>query len=103
MGAKVMNEVTLKDGSVVPEPAVASIYVAIRSLMETDPLAFYELVMLSRDSSHQIFSDVQRTALRSRSLIESDGRPHQLISEIVRNSVEGDLLDMRLVNPLKLC
>jgi hypothetical protein len=96
-----LREVTLKDGSIVPEPAVAAIHLLLESLINKDLLAFYELVMLSRDSNHQIFSEVQRQTLTSLSLIQSDNRPHQLIAEVVRNSVEGDLSDMRLVNPLK--
>ena len=94
-----MKEVTLKNGSTEVDVLVVATTLSLQSLMEDNPIAFYELVMLCRDRTHQLFGSVGGV-LRDRNLIEQNGQPHGSIRNIVLSAVEGDMLDMCLVNPL---
>lgn len=101
--AKTQEEgVTLKNGAEEHHGLVKVLCgLVLPKLMEEDPITFYELVMLARDSKHKIFSDVQKKKLQDLNLLEQTGGLHSSTANIVRCAVDGEGLKMRLVNPLQ--
>ena len=94
-----MNIVTLKNGTQEAEPLVKVAMFSLSNLIEQDPIAFYELVMLCRDRSHSLFGNTP-DKLHSLSLIEQSGQPHDSIRNVVLSAVSGDGLDMELHSPV---
>lgn len=70
---------------------------SLQSLIEDEPIAFYELVMLCRNPSHEPFGNTGQK-LVDRMLVEQDGQPHSSIRNIVLSATVGEGLDMKLVN-----
>lgn len=98
-----MPTVMLRNGYEHAEPLVRVTLMSLRSLMEENPVAFYELVALCRDSTHKLFGNTT-VVLRDLSLIEGEGFPatvHDAIREITLAATEGELLELRMVNPLR--
>lgn len=97
-----MKEVSLRNGGVVPDVAVTTVFLNVRSLMTDDPIAFWELVEVARDKDHRIFSEVQVKALRNRNLLDDEkGSMHSIIRDVVCSMVEGELPNITLVNPVE--
>lgn len=97
--------VALRNGYEHAEPLVRVTQMSLRNLMQEDAIAFYELVALCRDSTHKLFGNTEET-LRNLHLIEGlrEGYPatvHDAIREITLAATEGELLNLRMVNPLK--
>lgn len=95
-----MKVVTLKNGTTEAKALVNATMLVLRDLAESDPLLLYELTMLCRDSSHQLWGSAG-AKLKDRKLIEADGRVHQSIRNIVLSAVTGDGFDMCLTSPLE--
>ncbi len=94
-----LEEVQLKNGSREPEVAVRATMVSLRLLMSRHPIAFYELVEVCRDKTHQPFGNAA-DILKSLGLMEPDGGIHDTIHNIVLSSVTGEGLDLGLASPL---
>jgi len=94
-----MEIVKLKNGTTEAKPLVNATMLILRDLVDNDPITLYELTMLCRDSSHQLWGSAG-TKLKERNLVESDGRVHQSIRNVVLSAVTGDGLDMCLSSPL---
>lgn len=94
-----METVILKTGVEVPRAFVEVATGSLESLLESYPIAFYELVMLCRDSNHELFGNTDEI-LRVHGLIEADDQPHDIIRLVVLASVDGEGLDLKLVSPL---
>jgi hypothetical protein len=69
---------------------------AVEALMKTHPMAWYELVCMSRDQTYEI-SDSARKALASRGLLETNGVPHDIVREIVLATSEGEGPTLRFI------
>lgn len=95
-----METVQLKNGTTELRALVNITIFTLRSLIKESPLALYELVELCKDRDHEVFSDVLGDDLKARSLIQSDGRVHGSIRNIVLSAVTGDGLSMELGSPL---
>jgi len=93
-----MKTLVLKNGSEEAEPLVKVTMMSLRNLMETNLIAFYELVCLCRDGKHQLFGNTGEV-LGKFSLV-SNGQVHDSIRNIVLSAAEGEGLDMRLTNPV---
>jgi len=91
----------LKNGSEVFRPAVVVTMEALKSLLKEHPIAFYELVMISRDRGHRLFGNTA-AILQDRSLIESDGHPHSIVSDVVLSAVSGEGFGLHLGNPISV-
>jgi enolase len=95
--------VKLKNGAEEAEPLVKVVMLSLSSLFEADRMdyafAFYELVMKARDPKHEIFSNVHKNVLKDLALVQSNGRMHDSIRNIVLSAVEGEGLAMKLVSP----
>ncbi len=72
---------------------------SLSSLLEKNPIVFYEFVILCRDSAHRLFCSTGEL-LRDLKLIEQDGQPHDAIRLVVLAAIEGDKLEMKLVSPV---
>lgn len=94
-----MEILTLKNGSQVPEPLVKVTMLLLSTLMERNPIAFYELVMKCRDSKHELLGNTSEV-LSDLSLIQSDGCVHDAIRDIMLSASEGKGLDMTLRSPV---
>jgi hypothetical protein len=103
--------VRLKNGSEEHAGLVRMTMVSLASLMEREPIAFYELVELARNPAHALFgntgeklADLALLSLPDR----NNGRPgallappsmHSSIRAVILSAVEGEGLDMVLGNP----
>jgi hypothetical protein len=104
---KSTDVVMLKNGAEVPRSLVAATMLALESLLRDNPMAFYELVELCRDATHQIWGDLDKE-LASRGLITlrqlSTGKTVALVHETIRNiivsAVEGEGCEMALGVPV---
>ena len=91
--------VKLKNGTEEMEPLVKVTMLSIESLLSSDPIGFYELVMICRNPKHPAWGDAPAKLARL-ALLQSNHQPHDSIKNIVLSAVVGDGLDMRLINPV---
>ena len=89
---------TLRTGIEVHDALVRTVNITLGRLMDTDPIAFYEAVMVARDSSHVPFGNTSQS-LRKMHLLESDGRMHDATRDVILASVDGQDFDLHLVSP----
>ena len=94
-----MQVVTLKNGAQEPLPLVTATMMSISTLMQENPIAFYELVMKCRDRNHRFFGN-SGDVLQRLSLVETGGSVHTSIRNVVLSAAEGDGLDMCLGSPI---
>lgn len=94
------DTVTLNTGEELPSHLVASVMLNLKSLLAYAPVGFYELTMLCRNPEHKLWGS-SRDLLTERSLLESDGQPHDAIRQIVLAAVRETGEDMTLRNPTK--
>ena len=92
--------VKLKNGSEGVKALVSITMMSLESLIETNPVAFYELVMKCRDVNHRFFGNTGEV-LQKLSLVQTDGNVHDSIRNIVSSAVDGDGVDMTLGSPVK--
>ncbi len=91
--------VTLRTGVESHGGLVTVTMLALKALMEANPIALYEFVELCRDRNHRLFGNTA-DILSGRNLIEGDGQPHDATREIVLAAAEGDGMDLTLQSPL---
>ena len=95
-----METVTLKNGAVEAKPLVAVTLMSLEHLINSDPIAFYELVMVCRDKDHKPFGDTREKLETSGLWQAHEPRPHESIRNVVLSAVTGDGLDMVLGAPV---
>lgn len=93
-----LQKVQLKDGSMVPDATMRTVYLSMQHLFETNPLALYELGQIARNPDHVPFGSLGGV-LAGTNLIDGDGRMHDDTRHVVLSSLPGDGMDMRLVHP----
>jgi hypothetical protein len=93
-----MTTVRLRNGSDEADGLVRVTMISLRDLAETNPIAFFEMVMICRNRVHRLFGNVG-DLLKGRNLIEHDGQPHNSVRNVVLSAVVGDGLDMTLRSP----
>lgn len=96
--------ITLANGDQVHEATVRTVMLQLEKLLETEPIAFYELAMACRNPGHVVFGQCG-SRLMERNLIEAqrfDGTVsiHTDVRSVVLNAAEGDGGEMHLVSPL---
>ncbi len=94
-----MDMIKLRGGPQEAEAVVRVLLMTLRGLYAEHWTAFYDAVMLARDPAHKIFSESQRKALLDLSLIGRGDQMHESIRNIIRAAVEGDGLEMRIIDP----
>ncbi len=93
-----VSPVRLRNGNEEAKAAVTVVMMSLRALIDTNPIAFYELVMLSRDPEHIPFGNSGE--ILSRFALINNGKVHDTIRNIVVSAVEGDGFDMVLRSPV---
>ena len=93
-----MDFVTLKDGTVVLSGAVTSTLLQLEKISLV-PGFLFELVEKCRDGHYQL-KGRWLEGLQRANLVLGDGSIQDVTRDIVLNAVEGEELDMRLVNPI---
>ncbi len=78
---------------------VDAIYTSLKRLLKEQPIAFYDIVMIARDKDYKPFGKNEEV-LCQLALINSDNSMHASTRNIILASVEGDILDIKLVNPI---
>lgn len=91
--------VTLKNGAQVPQVLVVTTMMNLTRLINSNPIAFYELVQKCRDNNHQMFGNTKEIAV-SLALMDRSGSVHRTVKDVVLSAVQGDDFDMTLGNPI---
>ena len=73
----------------------AAVMLNASRLFAEQPIACLELVRLCRDRGHTMWGDTAAIAARY-GLLESDGRPHDVVREVICARFAGEGLEMRL-------
>lgn len=89
--------VKLKNGSVEAKFVAVATMISLDSLLQDNPIAFYELVTKCRDPKHVMFGK-SKSVCENLALMNGD-IVHGSIKNIVLSAVEGDGLDMYLTSP----
>ena len=71
---------------------------ALLDLLQRHPLAFYDLVMKSRDPQHPFFGNAPKTLVEYGLLATEDSPVNSAIRDVVLQHVVGDGPEMRLIN-----
>lgn len=101
--------VKLRNGTEEFYPLVAVLTLTLRKLVSCDdykvgdplpPVVIYELVAKARDRNHTVFTGIGEP-LKALALFDTEeGAMHDSTRNIVLSSFEGELDDLKLVNPL---
>lgn len=94
---------TLRNGSQEVKPLVLGVYRALSGLLAGNPISFHGIVALCRDPQHKPWGNTGDDLKALGLADEQDGEwhVHGAIRNIVLSAVEGEGLDMTLVNPVK--
>ena len=95
-----MEMVTLKNGTTEAASLIATVMMSLEALMNSKPMAVYELNELCKDSTHKVFGSLGAD-LTELALLEANGQPHGSIKNIVLSAVSGEGLEMTLDSPVK--
>lgn len=93
-----IHTMRLKNGEELPTPLVTATMMNLQSLLDNDPIGFYELVTLCRNPRHKLWGR-NNERLIERGLLEPTGAPHDALRSIVLSAVTGDDEDMTLGSP----
>ena len=96
---KTMETIKLKNGSEEAKGLVAVTSLRVGNLINTNPMAFFELVRVCRDPSHRPFGNTAQV-LSGFSLMEPGGTVPQSIRNIVLSGAQGDGMDMAWDDPV---
>lgn len=94
-----METVILKNNTEEAKVLVQATMVSLDDLVNTNPIAAYELVDLCKDASHKPFGNTG-SILEDLSLVDN-GKVHEYIKNVVLSAFEGEGIDLHLTNPLK--
>jgi hypothetical protein len=95
-----MKNMHLKNGSEEFAPLVSVTMLSLQSLLKSDPITFYELVMVCRSPDHKVWPPSKEKLAQS-SLTGVGGRPHSSVRNIILSAVTGDDAEMSLGNPVE--
>ena len=93
------SSLILRTGEEVPTPLVGAVVLVLETLVEKNPIAFYELVQISRNPKHKLLGNTG-DILRDLALIEANGQPCDATRLIVLAATEGEGLALKLVQPI---
>ncbi len=93
------SSLILRTGEEVPTPLVGTVMLALETLIEKNPIAFYELVQISRNPKHKLFGNTG-DILSNLALIDANGQPCDATRLIVLAATEGEGLALKLVQPI---
>jgi hypothetical protein len=95
---------TLRDGSQVPQVTLVTTTMNLRAASEENFVALFDLAEKCKDASYRFvansFGD-SKSILKKWALIDGSEKVHDDVRKIVLNSIEGEGLSLKLVNPLQ--
>ena len=94
-----MKVAILKNGSKEASSLVTVTMMNLRKLIESEPIAFFELVSMARDSTHKPFGNTNEVLQRF-GLLDTNNCMHDSIKNIILSASTGGGLDMMLDNPI---
>ena len=94
------SSLILRTGEEVPAALASVVMISLETLMKQNPIAFYELVQISRNPKHKLFGNTA-DVLRQSALIETNGQPCDATRLIVLAATEGEELTLKLVQPVR--
>ena len=94
-----METVILKNDTEELKVLVQTTMISLENLVNTNPIAAYELVEMCKDVNHKPFGNVGNI-LEDLGLVNS-GQVHTSIKNIVLSAFEGDGINLRLTFPIK--
>ena len=98
-----MDVVTLKNGAQEYFPLVNVLKILVKVLMDSDPIGFYELVSLARNKDHKVFGGKETLSKAIEfDLVNNVLQINKSVKNFLLSAVEGDGLEMKLVNPVKV-
>lgn len=86
---------TKNDLTGIAEPIIRVTYLSLRSLLETEPIAFSELASLAQDPQHTLFGRSAQI-LQNHGLLDATGQLHEAVRRITLASTKGEGLDLAL-------
>lgn len=95
-----MKTVVLKNGAEEVESLVVVMMLSLERLIQTNPIAAYELVEVCKNHTHIPFGNTG-DVLKYSGLMESNGQIHTSVKNVVLSAFEGDGLNMHLTSPVK--
>ena len=98
-----MEQLTLRNGSTEPAPIVQTTMMALSEIMNVDTVgitALRDLYQLCLGTAGYQMLDPQRQLLDRYLLLDTSGIPKDSIRNIVLSAVQGEGLEMELVNPV---
>lgn len=78
--------------------ALVTTFLALKRLLASHPMPFYELVCIARDPNHVIFGDAARVLITF-ALLQSDGKMHSSTRSSIKACVKGEGRHMTLTHP----
>ena len=96
--------VTLRNGYTTSRVSMAVTFLHVELLLKQNSMAFYDLVTACRNPEHQLWPESEEILMLS-TLVESvdaagRARIHEHTRSVVLSMVEGEELEMHLVNPI---
>lgn len=91
-----LETVTLKNGAKEALGIVTTTSIIIEELFNNDFLVAYDLVMVCRDATYKADTVKELTTL---ALLDSRGRPHSTIKNIVLSGAVGEGIHMKWQRP----
>lgn len=79
----------------IAEPIIRVTYLSLRTLLESEPIAFFELTSLAQDPQHTLFGRSAQI-LQTHGLLDTTGQLHDAVRQIVLASTKGEGLDLTL-------
>lgn len=79
---------------------VDTIYSSLEKLFKENLDAFYDITLIARDKSYKHFGRNGEILCRL-GFINRDNSMHDSIRNIILASVEGDMVELKLVNPIQ--
>jgi len=95
-----VETLTLKNGAVEAGSLVAVTMMSLERVLATDPMAFYDLVMVCRDKNYQPFGNARERLDQLGLWKAHESHPHDSTQNIVLSAVSGDGIDMMLGSPI---
>lgn len=91
--------VLLKNGERVPKPVVITTWMTLDLLLKEDISSLLCLIDKAKDPDYELPSRVEKK-LTELAMLE-DGSIHDMVRSVILSSVEGEDLEIRLVNPVQ--
>lgn len=95
-----MDTIILKNGTEEVKSIVTATMMTLENLVEIHPIAAYELNEICKNPGHKLFGNAE-DILNKFGLMDSNGKIHSSIKNVVLSAFEGKELEIHLTNPIK--